>query len=99
MHDRRFVSVIIPVYNGERFLTAAIESVRRQHFTALEIIVVDDGSTDRTPAIGLTLGSEVRYLRQPNCGAPAARNKGLVAARGGVVAVLDADERRAAGCL
>jgi glycosyltransferase involved in cell wall biosynthesis len=99
MPDSRFVSVIIPVYNGEEFLTDAIESVRRQHFTALEIIVVDDGSTDRTPAIALGLGSEVRYLRQPNRGPPAARNSGLLAARGDVIAFLDADDLWAPGRL
>lgn len=87
-----FVSVIIPVYNGEAFLAEAVDSVHRQNYEPLEIIIVDDGSTDSTAEIAASLPGNIRYVYQPNSGPPAARNQGLRMARGNVVAFLDADD-------
>ena len=86
------VSVIMPVYNGERFLLDAVRSVEAQGLERLEILVIDDGSTDGTAAILAGLGSRVRAVRQPNRGPAAARNQGLALARGNVIAFLDADD-------
>ena len=86
------VSVVIPVFNGERFLLEAIESVRRQAWQAIEIIVVDDGSTDRTGAVACAAGGAIRYVRQQNRGPAAARNRGLRLVRGAITALLDADD-------
>ena len=90
--DPFFVSVIIPVYNGEAFLAEAALSVLRQHYEPLELIIVDDGSTDGTAEVAANLSGNVRYIYQPNRGAPTARNKGLKMARGNVIAFLDADD-------
>jgi glycosyltransferase involved in cell wall biosynthesis len=86
------VSVVIPVYNGERFLGAAIESVLHQSLQDLEIIVVDDGSTDATPQILAAYASRIRVYRQPNRGVASARNAGAARARGTYLAFLDADD-------
>lgn len=86
------VSVIIPAFNAARFLAEAIDSVLAQDYPALDIIVVDDGSTDATRAIIDGYGERVRAISQPNGGCGAARNAGLRAARGQYVAFLDADD-------
>jgi glycosyltransferase involved in cell wall biosynthesis len=86
------VSVIMPVYNGERFLREALESIRHQNYEPLEIIVVDDGSTDNTAKIIASYGNWIRYVRQENAGPAAARNRGLALAGGKLVAFLDADD-------
>jgi glycosyltransferase involved in cell wall biosynthesis len=90
------VSVIIPAYNGEPFLSDAVASIRRQTDQAgappPEIIVVDDGSTDGTAALARTLRVN-QYIYQPHRGCPAAaRNAGVRAARGGLIAFLDQDD-------
>jgi glycosyltransferase involved in cell wall biosynthesis len=85
------VSVIIPVYNGERYLAEALRSVADQDYEPVEIIVVDDGSTDRTADVVKSF-KEARYLYQPNQGHAAAKNTGIAAARGEFVAFLDADD-------
>lgn len=87
------VSVVIPVFNGERFLAEAIESIRVGPETAVEILVVDDGSTDATAAVAAGFGDRIRLIQQPNRGAAAARNVGIQAARADVLAFLDADDR------
>lgn len=87
-----FVSVIIPVYNGARFIEMALRSVQRQSYPASEIIVVDDGSTDGTAAAIAHSGVAVRYLYQQNAGAQYARNVGLAMARGELITFLDADD-------
>mgnify|MGYP006307410679 CR=1 FL=1 len=71
------ISVIIPVYNRERYLPEAIRSVLAQTQPAMEIIVVDDGSTDNSAAIATSFGEFVRYCRQASSGAAAARNPGV----------------------
>lgn len=83
-------SVIIPVFNRERLIARAIESVLAQTFRDFELIVVDDGSTDKSAQIAshypLTL------IQQPNRGVAAARNAGIKAARGSIIALLDSDD-------
>ncbi|MFC2106016.1 glycosyltransferase family 2 protein [Candidatus Bipolaricaulota bacterium] len=89
------VSVILPVFNGERYLAEAIESALAQTACPQEIIVVDDGSTDDSARIAqeyVGCESNVRYFRQPNRGIGAARNLGIAQARGGYLAFLDADD-------
>ncbi len=86
------VSVVVPVHNGEAFLREAIQSIQRQDWGAAEIVVVDDGSTDRTADIVTGFGDTVRYVQQPNLGAAAARNRGIKMATGSVIAFLDADD-------
>lgn len=89
------VSVIIPAYNAQRYLVEAVESTLAQTFTDFECIVVDDGSTDRTPRLLDELSrrdSRVRPLRIPHGGIVEALNAGLHAARGELVARMDADD-------
>jgi glycosyltransferase involved in cell wall biosynthesis len=86
------ISVIIPVYNGENYLTEAINSIRVQNYSPVEIIVVDDGSTDGTSTLARSLGPDIRYIYQPNAGPAAARNRGLAVTHGDFIAFLDADD-------
>jgi glycosyltransferase involved in cell wall biosynthesis len=86
------VSVVIPVFNGERFIGAAIRSALGQTFRDFEIIVVDDGSTDQTEKIVRQFSDRVAYHRQQNRGAGAARNLGVMSASGEWIAFLDADD-------
>jgi len=86
------VSVIVPVYNGERYLREAIDSVLGQTRIADEIIAVDDGSTDGTARIVLSYGSRVRYIRQENQGAGAAFNMGIRHAAGSLLGFIGADD-------
>jgi glycosyltransferase involved in cell wall biosynthesis len=86
------ISVIIPVYNGVKYLAEAIESVLAQTLEPLEIIVVDDGSTDRSLEIAGQFLPRVTIVRQENKGAGAARNTGVRVATGGYFAFLDADD-------
>jgi glycosyltransferase involved in cell wall biosynthesis len=90
--DPFFVSVIIPVYNGETFLAEAVESVQQLNYHPLEILIVDDGSTDGTAGIAKSFQGDVRYVYQQNQGPAAARNTGLKMARGNIIAFLDADD-------
>ncbi|MFN3231287.1 MAG: glycosyltransferase family A protein [Alphaproteobacteria bacterium] len=92
MADSPLVTCAIPVFNGARFLKQAVESVTRQTYSNIEIIVVNDGSTDETPKIIESLGPVVRSFRQENKGPAAARNVAIREARGEFVAFLDADD-------
>jgi glycosyltransferase involved in cell wall biosynthesis len=85
------VSVIIPVYNGERHLAQSIESVLNQSLRPDEIIVVDDGSTDHTARVAKSF-SQVKYLYQDNQGPGGARNTGVKLASGTVLTFLDCDD-------
>jgi len=87
------VSVVIPVYNGERFLRESLESVVAQTFQDYEIVCVDDGSTDGSCALLKQYGARVRVIQQANAGQSAARNVGVRQATGGFVAFLDQDDR------
>lgn len=86
------VSVVIPVFNGEAFLREAVESVLAQKYSPVEIIIVDDGSTDGTEAVARSLPETVRYLHQSNQGPAAARNRGIEHAQGSLIAFADADD-------
>ncbi len=86
------VSVVIPTHNREKWVSKAINSVLAQTFTDLEIIVVDDGSTDRTRQVVENYGVRVRYVFQANAGVSAARNRGILESRGEWVAFLDSDD-------
>lgn len=88
------VSVVIPTYNRGEILEGAIATVQSQIYDPIEIIVVDDGSTDHTPEIAEQYEDEIRYIRfDENRGANAARNAGIEAATGEYVAFLDTDDR------
>jgi glycosyltransferase involved in cell wall biosynthesis len=85
------VSVVVPLYEGERYIAAALESIARQDYECLETIVVDDGSTDSGPAV-VRRFPHVRYLRQAHENVAAARNRGVAEACGTYVAFLDQDD-------
>ena len=89
------VSVILPVYNGEAYVDGALDSALGQTYRNIEVIVVDDGSRDRTRAMVETRAlhdSRIRVIGQANCGLAASRNQALAVARGEFVAPLDADD-------
>jgi glycosyltransferase involved in cell wall biosynthesis len=86
------VTCVVPVFNGEKYLAESLESVLAQTYAPIEIMVVDDGSTDRTPAILAGFGNEIRSIRQANAGPSAARNRGIADAKGEYIAFLDADD-------
>jgi hypothetical protein len=86
------ISVIIPVYNGASFLREAVDSVLAQGYPCLEIIVVDDGSSDAIEAAVQALPVDVRFFRQKNAGPSAARNRGIRDASGAFIAFLDVDD-------
>ena len=86
------VSVIIPVYNCERYISEAIESILVQTYESYEIIVIDDGSTDNTPLALQPYIETIHYVYQENQGVSAARNHGIDLAQGELIAFLDADD-------
>ncbi len=92
MDSNTQLSVIIPVYNGERHLAEAIDSVLAQNHRSIEVIIVDDGSTDGSANIANSYGSSIRYYKQPNLGTAAAKNRGTDLACGEYLAFLDADD-------
>lgn len=92
MADKPLISIIIPVYNGERYLAEAIESALGQSYEPLELIVADDGSTDGSARVVARYGQALRYLSQAHLGGGAARNLGITSARGELLAFLDADD-------
>jgi glycosyltransferase involved in cell wall biosynthesis len=91
MLNQPLVTVIIPVYNGQRYLGQALDSVFAQSYGPREVIVVDDGSTDDSAAIARAYPS-VHYLYQQNQGPGAARNRALAVAQGELIAFLDQDD-------
>ena len=90
------LSVILGVYNGADFLDSAVSCILSQNYSPLEIIIVDDGSTDRTAEVAENWKNRcpdrIRLLRRANGGVAAARNTGLQAARGDFIAILDVDD-------
>lgn len=86
------VSVVLPTYNRAWCLREALDSVAGQGFRDFELIVVDDGSTDETACLLRAYGDALRVLRQPRRGVSAARNAGIAAARGKLIAFLDSDD-------
>jgi glycosyltransferase involved in cell wall biosynthesis len=95
MPEDSLVSIVVPVYNGERFIGSTLASALAQIYRHIEVIVVDDGSTDQTALLVDKIASSdrrIRYLRTKNSGAAAARNFGIGEARGKLIAPLDADD-------
>ncbi len=94
MDHSPLVSVIIPVYNYDRYLGEAIESVLNQTHQNLDVIVVDDGSTDRSGEVAKSFAAKgVRYCYQVHAGIGETRNRGVALAQGDLIAFLDADDR------
>ena len=88
-------SIIVPVYNAEKSLDRCLESLEKQEFKNFEVIMIDDGSTDKSKSICekyITSDSRFKYLFQTNRGPSAARNKGLKAAEGDVICFVDSDD-------
>lgn len=92
MSEANLVSVITPCYNGEKFIRETIESVLAQTFPVMEMIVVDDGSTDHSSKIAESFGEPVRVIKQENQGESVARNRGISEALGSHLLFLDADD-------
>lgn len=90
------VSVIIPAFDTAKTIRHALDSALAQTYPVHEIVVVDDGSRDDTPALVASYGRPVRLLRQSNQGPSVARNRGVAAATGDWVAFLDSDDARVA---
>ncbi|MGB2635576.1 MAG: glycosyltransferase family A protein [Candidatus Acidiferrum sp.] len=87
------VSVIVPLYNKERWIERALDSIAKQTFADFEIIIVDDGSTDQGPHIVAAYNDpRLRLVHQPNAGPGSARNRGIAEAHGEILAFLDADD-------
>jgi glycosyltransferase involved in cell wall biosynthesis len=87
-----WVSVIIPTYNRADTVAAAVESVLNQTYPDLDVIVVDDGSTDQTAEVLAGMAGQITLIRQENAGPSAARNRGAAAAKGQILAFLDSDD-------
>lgn len=97
-----FVSIIVPVYNGARFVAEALQSILAQTFRAYEVLIIDDGSTDESRTIVqqvMDTSPQLRYFYQQNSGVSAARNRGILASRGSLIAFLDQDDRWARDAL
>jgi glycosyltransferase involved in cell wall biosynthesis len=92
MADRPEVGAALPVFNGERYLAAALESVLAQSHPVSDIVVVDDGSEDASVAVALGVSAPVRVVRQPHSGVGDARTRAVTLVRGDVVVLLDADD-------
>src|SRR5262245_17177550 len=90
--DGPLISTVIPCHNGDRYLAEAIESVLGQTYRPIELIVIDDGSTDRSAEVAQGFRDALRYERQPHSGSGAARNRGVDLATGAFLAFLDADD-------
>ena len=86
------VSAVIPAYNGERFLRVCIDSALAQTYEPLEVVVVNDGSTDGTAAILAEYGDRIRVFHQENAGRSAAKNRAIMESRGEWIALLDQDD-------
>jgi glycosyltransferase involved in cell wall biosynthesis len=88
----RLVSIIVPAFNSERYLDEALDALKRQDHPNIEVIVVDDGSTDGTAEL-VRRRPGVRLIQQPNSGPSAARNAGINVAKGEYLTFCDADDR------
>lgn len=93
------ITVVMPCFNAERYVREAVDSVLNQSFPSVELIVVDDGSTDRSREILASYGSRIRVLSQENRGPYPARNFGISESHGEFVAFLDADDWWSLDCL
>ena len=86
------LSVVVPAYNRASYLPALVQSIRDAGAGGVEILIVDDGSTDQTPIVASGLGDSVRYIPQANAGPAAARNHGFALSRGRYLAFVDSDD-------
>jgi glycosyltransferase involved in cell wall biosynthesis len=86
------ISAIIPTYNRAAIITDAVDSVLAQTYQTVEVLVVDDGSADDTQARLARYGNRIRVIRQENAGPASARNRGIAASRGSLIAFLDSDD-------
>ena len=98
MHECPVISVAIPCYNHARYLREAIESVVNQSYKPVEVVIVDDGSSDETASVAAAFPS-VRYVHQSNAGLAAARNRGIREVHRSFLLFLDADDRLCPGAL
>ena len=89
--QQQLVTVIVPVYNSERYLENTLQSIFNQDYRPLEVIVVDDGSTDNSAKIARSF-KNIQYVYQVNQGPSAARNAGITIAQGSFIAFLDSDD-------
>ena len=92
MPNSSLISVIIPVYNGEKYLAETIESVLNQSYQYLDVIVIDDGSTDSSAAVAKQYFHSIKYFYQPNKGLASALNQGISISWGEYISFLDADD-------
>ncbi len=97
--ERDLISVVIPVFNAEAYLAETVASILAQDYRPLEVIVVDDGSSDRSLAVAEKLRPAVCVLHQANAGPSAARNRGIEISQGRYLAFCDADDLWAPGRL
>src|SRR5512133_1459141 len=93
------VSVIVPCYNGAKYLKAAIESALNQSHPDVEVVVVNDGSRDDSGAIARAFGDAIVYVEQENRGLSAARNAAIRASSGEFITLLDADDILLPDCI
>ncbi len=96
------ISVIVPVHNGTAYLEECIDSILAQDCEALEVLIINDGSTDDTAAVCERLCGQhscLRVITMPDLGVSAARNRGLEQAKGAYIMFVDADDRLRPGCI
>ncbi len=98
------VSVIMPIYNGEKYISESIMSVLKQSYQELELILINDGSSDESENVAFRIisenyGRKIRYINQENCGIAEARNRGIKEAKGEYVCFIDQDDQMEADCL
>jgi glycosyltransferase involved in cell wall biosynthesis len=91
--SEQVVSVVVPFYNQDRYLAEALESILAQNYAPIELVLVDDGSTDASGEIARRYSPPARYVRRRNGGAAAARNTGLLVTHGEFVSFCDSDDR------
>ena len=92
MVDAPLISCVVPVFNGERFIAETVEDILAQTYRPIEVIVVNDGSTDGTADVLARFEGRIEVIHQDNAGQATARNRGLAAAKGEFVAFQDADD-------
>ena len=93
-YDKPLVSIIIPVYNGSNFMREAIDSALAQTYPNIEILVINDGSTDNTREIALSYGDKIRYFEKENGGVATALNLGIREMRGEYFSGLSHEKQR-----
>jgi glycosyltransferase involved in cell wall biosynthesis len=93
------VSIVIPTFNRAHLVGDAVRSALAQTYPACEVMLLDDGSTDETPALAASFGEHIRYLRQENAGVEAARNRGAAESTGAFIHFLDSDDVLAPGAI